>query len=274
MNNTFTVGANQAGKSLQDLYGESSAAGQYVPDLGTLQQLTGIDPNAKLTAGQNIAFNKNDPGSGEYKYLSSVFGNPISGGQAAQNSAQAAYQPAINTLTAAKDPLKERYDSLIASINSTRDQAKQQAGINAAQEFGKRGLSVNSGQYNDFLANKYAPIDTQFTGLATSATGEQVDKETQLSQAIAQLQSGAAGAGIQANQFAENLANNVGQSNTSNALEQAKLDFQKSQAGGNSNANYDIVSAGGQVYLYDKTTGKYSTLDTGNGGGFNASDWN
>lgn len=267
MNNTFTVGNDQAGKSLSDLYGASQASGQYVPDLGALQQLTGLDPNAKLTAGQNIAFNKNDPGSGEYKYLSTVFGAPMSGGQAAQNSATAAYQPAINTLQAQKDPLKARYDSLIKDIQNNRDQALQTAGINSAVEFGKRGLSTDSGQYGQYLQQQDLGVNNQFQNQIDTTANNATNADTSLAQAIASIQSQGAGAGIQANQFATNTANTLNQNAIQNQLAQQQFGLDQQKANQSNPTQLTTFSQGGVTYAFNPTTGDVKPLtSSGNNG--------
>lgn len=273
MNNTFTVGANQAGKSFSDLFDASKASGQYTPDLGALQQLTGVDPNAKLTSGQNITFNKNDPGSGEYKYLSSTFGSPASSGQSAQDSAVAAYQPAINTLQSQQDPLKARYDSIIKDIQSNRSQALQTAGINSAIEFGKRGLSVNSGQYGQYLQGQQLGVNNQFQTQEDTAANDSTNAQTALSQAIANIQSGAAGSGIQAGQFATTTANQLAQNATANQLAQQQLELDKTKVNQTSPTQLTTFSQGGVTYSFNPTTGAVQPLTKGSPSGFNASDW-
>ena len=93
MNNSFAVPEQYGGLSLKDVFGKVQSQGGYIPDLGALASLTGVDANTPLTAGQQLTFSKNDPNSGEFKFLSSNF-TPYSQYQTQQSDAFSAKQKA------------------------------------------------------------------------------------------------------------------------------------------------------------------------------------
>lgn len=117
-------------------------------------------------------------------------------------------------LTAEKEPLKARYDNLLASIKGNQTTAENRQTLTTGNELARRGISNDSGLYQQELTNAVNPITRDYTGLATD-TALQGDKAQRdltnlidslnpqerqqlqaINDAIAQLQSGAASAGI------------------------------------------------------------------------------
>lgn len=117
-------------------------------------------------------------------------------------------------LEAEKQPLKERYDSLLSQIKGNQTTAENRQTVTTNNELGKRGLLPASGLAQQEMTNALNPITAQYTGLYKDTglaqeadfrdIGNQItssfDKETEANRsvrnAIAQLMSGAAGAGI------------------------------------------------------------------------------
>lgn len=176
-----------AGKSLEQINQELIRGGRgftFRPDI--FSERLGIDRNAPLEKGKYYTVNFGD----EPTYrdlnpnLSKLFGQGVS-------PEIAAAQPAIKTLQEGKQPLEDRYKAIIESLKGKETEAVKQAGIGAAQEFGKRGIPLSSGAYTDYLQNKTTPITTAFSGLEaeTGLSAEQAQQS--IRNAIAQLQAGA-----------------------------------------------------------------------------------
>src|SRR3990167_11413550 len=111
----FKTPESLVGKSLYNIFDESGRAGEYFPRMDVIMNETGLTRNDPLKAGQTFSY-ANDPGSGEYQYLTKKFGAPTSEAdkmaQDQASAAQKAIQPAINTLQSGLDPLKQRYSDL------------------------------------------------------------------------------------------------------------------------------------------------------------------
>lgn len=187
----FKTPESLAGKSLYNIFDEANLAGEYTPRMDVLMNATGLSRDNPLTAGQGFSYNA-DPGSGEYQFLSKKFGNPISEADKASQdqtaAAQKAVQPAIDTLQSGIDPLKKRYQDLISSIKGKGAEAVRQTEISSAREFGKRGIPLSSGAYDQFVQSQTLPVNTQYAGLEASANLDAQNAEQNIKNAIAQLQ--------------------------------------------------------------------------------------
>lgn len=105
-------------------------------------------------------------------------------------------KPAIQTLETGRQPLKERYTSLLKSIKEKGAYETGRADVLSAQELGRRGISTESTYAGEFQQEKRLPVQTAFSQLEseTGLQGEQAQQS--ISNAIAQLQSGAGGDAI------------------------------------------------------------------------------
>src|SRR3990167_210627 len=215
---TFTVGEQQGGKSLQELRDVQNLA--FRPDV--LAGLLGISERNPLTAGQQFNVDVSDIGSGEIKALPKLFGAGMTPEQqsqqiASQKSAEArglaqqAVQPAMQTLQGQQEPLKQRYDKIIQDIQAQRGLRTQQAEVASSREFGKRGIQLSSGAYDQYLQQQRLPIDVQYGGLLQQAGGEQETKLMQLAQAISGLQAQGGLTGFTEGQEAGQFAQQQGQ---------------------------------------------------------------
>ena len=282
----FTVTEPYAGKSLRDIASDVAKSGGYVPRLDVISEVSGLGEGNPLTSGQSIAF-KNDPGAGEYKFLQSLFGNPSGapttapgGNQTYQQQAQGAIQPAVDTLKSGIDPLKQRYNDLISSIKSRGQQSEQQAGINAAQEFAKRGIPLSSGAYGDFLASRINPIRTETSALEADTGLKAQNAEQSIMNAIASLQGQAGFTGLEQALAYAQLAQNQNQFEDTQSLLRDKFGFEKELANKKSPASLadQYMSLGEGSTLINLLTGKplYTApktyKSTGGGGGGGGSD--
>lgn len=176
----FKVPEQYVGKSLYDLRRDPSL-GQVPFSPGVIGDISGIDPNARFTAGQTLGF-RNQPGSAEYQFLQKYFQPGLSPQQQqaqdkekqVQDILQQGKQESISTLEAGKQPLKERYQSVIDSITGRANLRQQEADIATAREFGKRGISTQSGVFDKAVQQARLPIDTALaTSLSDTALQEQ-----------------------------------------------------------------------------------------------------
>ena len=140
---------------------------------------------------------------------------------------KAAVAPAISTLQGQVDPLKARYDKLIADIKGRRDTAVQQVGVDTSREFGKRGIPNSSGAFDVALRNAQTPVEQSYGQNLIGAEGEGQDKLMAIQNAIAGLQAGAGKDAI--TQALQVLQNATSQGNWEKQfnLSQQELDLKK-----------------------------------------------
>lgn len=118
------------------------------------------------------------------------------------------YQNRANQLTAEQQPLEDRYKNLIDQINGTYAKQVGNTQTATAQEFGRRGISLTSGVYDQTLNQRINPILSEQAGQikdvglqqasdirnlqnnVTNLTDQQVAQLRAVQNAIAQAQSG------------------------------------------------------------------------------------
>ena len=101
-----------------------------------------------------------------------------------------AAQPAIKTLEAGRQPLKERYDTLLKSIKERGAYETGQADIVSARELGRRGIPTESTFAGQFQQEKRLPVQTAFGGLEAQTGLSAEEAQNAISSAVAQLQAG------------------------------------------------------------------------------------
>lgn len=174
---------------------------------------------------------------------------------------QEANQPAIQTLQGEVDPLKKQYQDLLTSLKGQQTVAQNRQTLTTGNELGKRGLTNDSGLYQQEMTNALLPVDTAYGQLQVQANQGQVQDLNAIQNAIAQLQAGAAStampqslqlAGInnQANQFAQDLALRQQTANSENAYRQAQI-----QAANTAKLSDRFTSIGEGSTLYDLLNG-------------------
>lgn len=148
---------------------------------------------------------------------------------------EAAFAERGRQLTAEKEPLKERYQALIADLGRRETREIEETGGRLSREYGKRGIPLSSGAYEQALEQAYRPTREFYAGqiketglsqeealrdLSNLIANLPIEKQQSLDEinkAIAQIQSGGASDAItnalslyqsqqQANQAAASLA--------------------------------------------------------------------
>lgn len=186
-NTLFIVPEAFGGKSL----GQLGRSGYNLGRSDVLAGYFGLGENSPLTAGQALKLAPGryapDFGGSEFDAIRRYFTTQTPE-QYQSSEAQKAIAPAVSTLQAGMDPLKQRYADLIASIKGKGTEAERQAGIGAAQEFGKRGIPLSSGAYDQFLQSRTLPVTTQFSGLEAETGLGAENAVNAIRSAIASLQ--------------------------------------------------------------------------------------
>ena len=164
------------------------------------------------------------------------------------------YGQQLSTLQGQVDPLKQRYDAIISGLNNAGSQEVNQATLNLAQEYGKRGISTQSGVFNQNLAQTVNPIQNTYASQIAGVQGQensdinqlqgqialnpiqQQQALDQLNQAIAAIQTGggqdAITNAIQQSQFQQQLALQQQQVTNALALQKAQADYYQAAATG------------------------------------------
>ena len=167
------------GKSLQDLRGMRSEP--FRADV--LSSMLGIGESIPFQQGQTFSFNFNDPGSGEQQFLQKAFkmGPGMSHSVLSAASSLEASLPEIESkygqkrtqLEGEKEPIKQRYQSLLDELTRREGQEVDVANKNISREFGKRGIPLSSGVFSQELTNVQDPINKYYVNQRTGATQSQ-----------------------------------------------------------------------------------------------------
>jgi hypothetical protein len=122
---------------------------------------------------------------------------------------QQKYQTARTGLEAQREPLKQRYNNLLDELKRKEGVQVQQTQTATAREYGKRGIPLSSGVYDQALIENTRPINEFYTGQykdvslsqeqslgdlqnqITNLTGDEVESTRVIKNAIASLQMGA-----------------------------------------------------------------------------------
>lgn len=128
---------------------------------------------------------------------------------------QSSYAAQTANVTAKTQTLKDRYDNLLKTIQSSKTKDVNAQTVVTQNEMGKRGILPSSTLAQQELINTTSPITDKYTGYQTTAaldqtagqqemqdllnqlTSGEVKDTSAVNNAIAQLQSGAATSGIQ-----------------------------------------------------------------------------
>ena len=194
----YTVPQEFGGKNLYSLPGFGGRQ-------DVLGQIIGVDPNSPLNAGYSFSLPYGiDPSSTEAQYVQSKFTQSQPGADAAKVLAgaysqaeqtiaagkpitEAAYTERGRQLEAEKQPLTARYEQLLTELTQreTTDIGQQTTAL--AREYGKRGIPLSSGAYEQDVIGKQTPIKQFYTNQRTGATFEREDKLRELGNLLADL---------------------------------------------------------------------------------------
>ena len=82
---------------------------------------------------------------------------------------QAGFTQQKTQLEAKKEPLKARYDAILNQLKGKEQQEVTQTQTALGREYGRRGIPVSSGMFEQNLLEKTQPISQQYAGLTTEA---------------------------------------------------------------------------------------------------------
>lgn len=138
-------------------------------------------------------------------------------------------QPAIQSYEASKAPLQDRYKNLIASIKGNQQVVENRQTTTTNNEMGRRGISSDSGVYQQEMTNALNPITKQFTGMEADALTSQNIDISNIDKAIALLKTGDPSAAITAGMGIASNAGQLEQANRNFGLQQDQLKEQSRQ---------------------------------------------
>ena len=244
----YTAPESFVGKDLSDL--RSSYSEPFRTDI--LAQMLGIPERGQaFTSGQNLKYTPL-PGmanSAEEQFINKYLtpGQSPEQQQAttAQNKIAESTQQAVNTVQSGIEPLKAKYTQIIDSIKQKRTGAVASTQTAASQEFARRGIPVQSSNFNDFLTQKLMPVEETFGGLEAQAGLDSQKAQQDILNIISQLQ---AGGGL-------NEAN-LGLSYAQLAEQQRQTDLQNAISQGQLGINQQVANK-------TETQSPYTTLSEG-----------
>ena len=118
--------------------------------------------------------------------------------QQSQQQQTSAVQPAIQSLESQREPLKQRYDSLIQQLADREKTEVASTNTNTSREFGRRGIPLSSGVFDTTLQERIQPIGRFYAGQTSQATSDRELGLADLASRIAGLQTGASQNALQA----------------------------------------------------------------------------
>ena len=151
----------------------------------------GMGASQAFTAGQQIAIAdlQSQPGQWVQKYFKQV--SPYAGAEAALAAGkpivEQAYAERQRQLEGEKDPLMARYQALLDELTRREGQDIGQNTLALAREYGKRGVPLSSGVYEQNVLEKTRPI-REFYGAQGKEVGfEREDKLRELGNLLSML---------------------------------------------------------------------------------------
>lgn len=285
----YTVPTEYAGKSLSDIRNQTGAA--FRPD--TLASQLGISDRQALTAGQTFMSDWQDPGSAEYQALQKLF-NPTSEADYYSKKAieqqNKAIAPAISSLEQSvpitqqmygqqaenlkqtSSNVEKRYQALLDSLTGKEAQDKAQVGLATSREFGKRGIPLSSGVFDQAMLEKTQPISQFYAGqIKETGVAREADmmklaqalamNPIELSQALNQIRQ--AQATIQMGGAKDAITNAFNQQKLAQDLTLGREQLAnnlKIQELENKYNNIKVFDQGGTYYTYDLANGNVKPL--------------
>lgn len=183
-------------------------------------------------------------------------------------------------LAAEKQPLIDRYQNLLAELTGRETKETGARATNLAQEYGKRGISLESGIYQTDLERKLGDI-SQFYGVQRKDVGlsqeadlrdlqntitnlaqERIATMREIDNAIAGLK---AGAGTSAVSAALDLYKTAQEQKFQSRFDSLNRQLLERQI--NPSPEYKTVEFGGGLYRFDPVSGALSLLQKQVGGG-------
>ena len=99
--------------------------------------------------------------------------------------------PVVSSLEAQRQPLIDRYQSIIEGIGSREAKDISTTNTNTSREYGRRGIPLSSGVFENTLQERVSPIRQQYAGLSKDAGFAREGDLRDLSTRIASTRAGA-----------------------------------------------------------------------------------
>ena len=223
----------------------------------------------------------------QYQQFQSEANKPvIESLQASVPEIKGIYENQINYLKSQQDPLQQRYDAAIKSITDKYN-------LETTQEFGRRGISTQSGMFDQTLNNRLTPQLSNLNiaretdlkdllNMISQTTGQETTSLRDIANKIAEVQAGSSSGALDYALQVKNLAQNQSQFEAGQKLKQQELN----------KPDYSTVTAGGRVLMIDNNGNVVKDLGSstagsetdpvtqsllmqllGGGTGQNGSDW-
>lgn len=164
-------------------------------------------------------------------------------------------QPAIQSYQASKAPLEERYKNVLNQIKGNQTISEEREKTNVAREYGKRGIPLSSGVYDQAVSQAINPISQAYTGMYQDSLASQNIDLSNIDKAIALLQSGNPESAISGALGFTSNAQQAEQSSRNYDLALQQLALQKETANKTNLADQYLTLGEGST-LYDLLGGK------------------
>lgn len=186
-----------------------------------------------------------------------------------------------------REPLKQRYDNLLAEVSGRAQQSVNQATKITNEALARRGILGGSFRDNEIFGAT-EPIRSQeraqikdiglsreegelkIEDLLAQLTGQETESTRSIRNAIAQLQAGAGTQALTAAQAEIARQDQLAQQKVLNEIARQEMSLKELAAAGAGSGN-QIVNVGGKGYVINPATGQVVSSFGGGGGG--ASGW-
>lgn len=203
--------------------------------------------------------------------------------QASLPEVQQKYADRSAQLTAQQPSIENRYKNIIDQITQSKEEAVGNVQTTLSREYGRRGISLTSGAYDQALNQAINPLVKDYSLRTESAglkredalaalrgeisrlTTQQVEEQRAIQNAIAQLQAGG-------NQQAATQALQIYQMGVQQRQADADRALQEKLAA-QQDAGYQVLNVGGVGYIIDPATGKVINSFGGGTGSGSAGNW-
>lgn len=116
--------------------------------------------------------------------------DPIAQAQRVRDFTIQSNQPAIQSYEASKQPLQDRYKNLLDTIKGNQQVAENRQTVTTNNELARRGISNDSGVFQQEMTNVLNPLTAQYTGMQKDTLANQNIDMAAIDKAIAMLKTG------------------------------------------------------------------------------------
>lgn len=182
-----------------------------------------------------------------------------------------ANQPAIQSLQASQDPLKQRYSDLISNIKGNQQTAENRQTVSTKNELARRGIS-GGGFYDQQLTDSLTPITSDYTNMLSQANTGQSQDLSNIGLQIAQLQAGNPSSSISSALNLTGLQSQAQSQAAQMAQQQQQFASQQQLAQQQLKVQQEQFKALGRYGAYNPFTGQ-TIAGAGGGGGASTGAW-